>query len=171
METFHQHFFLLKKIIWDNQNVIWGYQNVGKGKDLLKSHICCGPSARLNIPKTHKNSKLWVVFGVFAVKYTYFKPQNILIEAKNILMISYTYEAKICRTTPENLEIGKLVVKIFPLFLFPGKPIIILEILHFQCRHDLKLGARRPALKPGPLRMRLRFCWKYENWSEDDWMR
>ena len=100
METFHQHFFLLKKIIWDNQNVIWGYQNVGKGKDLLKSHICCGPSARLNIPKTHKNSKLWVVFGVFAVKYTYFKPQNILIEANNILMISYTYEAKICRTTP-----------------------------------------------------------------------
>ena len=40
------------------------------------------------------------VFVVFAVKYTYFKPQNILIEAKNILMISYTYEAKICRTTP-----------------------------------------------------------------------
>ena len=31
------------------------------------------------------------VFGVFAVKYTYFKPQNILTEAKNILMISYLY--------------------------------------------------------------------------------
>ena len=76
------------------------FGDVGKGKDLLKSHICCGPSARLNIPKTHENSKLWVVFGVFAVKYTYFKPQNILIEANNILMISYTYEAKICRTTP-----------------------------------------------------------------------
>ena len=43
------------------------------------------------------------VFVVFAVKYTYFKPQNILIEAKNILMISCTYEAKICRTTPEDL--------------------------------------------------------------------
>ena len=75
----------------------------------------------------------------------------------------------------KNLEIGYLVVKIFPLFLFPGKPIIILEILHFQCRHDLKLGARRPALKPGLLRRmredRLRFCRKYEDWSEDDWMR
>ena len=69
-------------------------------KNLLISHICCGPSARLNIPKAQINSKLWAVFGVFTVKYTYFKPQNILIEAKNILMISYTYEAKICRTTP-----------------------------------------------------------------------
>ena len=51
-------------------------------------------------PQAQINSKLYAVFGVFAVKYTYFKPQNILIEAKNILMISYTYEAKICRTTP-----------------------------------------------------------------------
>merc|ERR1711884_761041 len=59
--------------------------------------------ARLNIPKAQINSKLWAFFGVFAVKYTYFKPQNILIEAKNILMISYTYEAKICRTTPGRL--------------------------------------------------------------------
>ena len=40
------------------------------------------------------------VFDVFAVKYTYLKPQNVLIEDQNILMISYTYEAKICRTTP-----------------------------------------------------------------------
>ena len=75
-----------------------------KGKNLLISHICCGPSARLNIPKAQINSKLYAVFGVFAVKYTYFKPQNILIEAKNILMISYTYEAKICRTTPGCTE-------------------------------------------------------------------
>ena len=72
-------------------------------KNLLISHICCGPSARLNILKAQINSKLWAVFGVFTVKYTYFKPQNILIEAKNILMISYTYEAKICRTTPGSI--------------------------------------------------------------------
>ena len=66
---------------------------------LLISHICCVPSARLKIPKAHNNSKPWADFGVFAVKYTYFMLQNILIEAKNILMMSYTYEAKICRTT------------------------------------------------------------------------
>ena len=41
---------------------------------------------------------------VFAVKYTYFKPQNILINPQNILMISYTYQAKFCRTTPEYIE-------------------------------------------------------------------
>ena len=62
-------------------------------KNLPISHICCGPSARLNIPKTHNNCKLWKVVGVFTVEYTYFMPQNILIEAKNIQMISYTYEA------------------------------------------------------------------------------
>ena len=51
-------------------------------------------------PQAQINSKLYAVFGVFMVKYTYFKPKNILIEAKNILMISSTYEVKICRTTP-----------------------------------------------------------------------
>ena len=56
-----------------------------------------------------------MVFGVFAVKYTYFKPQNILIEAKNILMISYTYEAKICRITPENNKkwVNVLIAQLF----------------------------------------------------------
>ena len=43
-----------------------------------------------------------MVLTVFAVKYTYFKPQNILINPQNILMISYTYQAKFCRTTPEE---------------------------------------------------------------------
>ena len=32
--------------------------------------------------KVHNHSKLWAVFGVFAVKYTYFKPQNILIDMR-----------------------------------------------------------------------------------------
>ena len=43
-----------------------------------------------------------MVLTVFAVKYTYLKPQNILINPKNVLMISYTYQAKFCRTTPAN---------------------------------------------------------------------
>ena len=42
-----------------------------------------------------------MVLTVFAVKYTYFKPQNILLNPQNILMISYTYQAKFCRTTPD----------------------------------------------------------------------
>ena len=75
-----------------------------KGKKSPDIPHFCGPSTRLTIPKAQINSKLYAVFGVFAVKYTYFKPQNILIEAKNILMVSYTYEAKICRTTPDCIN-------------------------------------------------------------------
>ena len=41
-----------------------------------------------------------LILTVFVVQYTYFKPQNILINPQNILMISYTYRAKFCRTTP-----------------------------------------------------------------------
>ena len=45
-----------------------------------------------------------MILTVFAVKYTYFKPQNILINPQNILMISYTYQAKFCHTTPEYIK-------------------------------------------------------------------
>ena len=56
-------------------------------------------------------------FCVFAVKYTYFQPQNILIEAKNILMISCTYEAKICRTTHVFSKILLTIILMIKIYL------------------------------------------------------
>ena len=85
-----------------------------------------------------------MVLTVFAVKYTYFKPQNILINPQNILMISYTYRAKFCRTTPECLIItfhrfDSLATVLSPSiglgFVTGPKPLIERIVLHMQvCR-------------------------------------
>ena len=62
---------------------------------------------------------------VFTVKCTYFKHQNILMNPQNILMISYTYQAKFCRTTPELIKKKKMSLAVIILEGFFTSPKLV----------------------------------------------